>query len=372
MSRMKSETARAAKRRPLTATEKTVWSELGHILLLSALAENPHCGSKRMIFHGGTSLHLAWDSPRLSEDLDFLLDEQLLPEIDRTMRRATTTVKLHLLRMDAQMQVELKNKSNSRMGKFSLVLSKPGIIGNAIIKAEFWGVSPDYLQNYRSTIRTPLPAALLEQARLHVRIRSSLPVATLDSVFCDKLVAMSGRKYIKWRDVFDLWWIQSQRDFNRPSDSELVQRVLKYASAYRNDPNSDDHEPLSGDLAAGSEHTRPAIAPDQAQNLVHRLRAYAANVQAPELVASAREDLRRFLVDTTDSDKLWQMYWPDTIMEMIQTAAQTTGRLADLIDAHNLKERQKIDMVAQTAEQGAVSELYEDADPFLLVVRPRG
>src|SRR5690606_6637250 len=114
-------------------------------------------------------------------------------------------------------------------------------------KSEFWGVDAQYLDAYRATPRSPIVPELMASESMYVRMRAQLPMATLDSVFCDKLVAVAGRPYIKWRDIFDLWWISQSREFTRPDPQVLAQRISFYASAYRADPNAEEHSatPLS-------------------------------------------------------------------------------------------------------------------------------
>jgi len=45
--------------------------------LLDALMSDASLTSRQIAFHGGTSLHFSWRSPRRSEDLDFLVTAQM-------------------------------------------------------------------------------------------------------------------------------------------------------------------------------------------------------------------------------------------------------------------------------------------------------
>ena len=60
-------------RRPLNPTESREIADTLHRLVLMELVEAGDWSCKNMAFQGGTSLHLVYDSPRFSEDLDFLL-----------------------------------------------------------------------------------------------------------------------------------------------------------------------------------------------------------------------------------------------------------------------------------------------------------
>src|SRR3990170_3407353 len=52
--------------------------EFWEIIILKGLFDSPE--SKSLIFKGGTALRLVYGSPRFSEDLDFLLSEDILKE----------------------------------------------------------------------------------------------------------------------------------------------------------------------------------------------------------------------------------------------------------------------------------------------------
>lgn len=313
-------TSKPAARRPITPHEKQLWAEMAQLLLLAGLAESSQWEARDIVFHGGTSLHLGWASPRFSEDLDFLLNKELMSEMGKTMQEVVSRMERYMLRLDAGLHVELKDKSTSRMGRYNVVISKDGVIGKSVVKSEFWAVDDSYLQRYRATPRTPILPDSMQANGLFVRLRAQLPVATLDSVFCDKLVAMAGRPYSKWRDIFDLWWITQSREFQRPSDEVLAERVRFYAGAYRCDPNSD----TDGD---SEDQTTSGHPPD---TLAERLRAYAARVEQPEMEKAAHEELSRFLVDYTGKARAHGLL--DGIDKMIANAAYTARHVAELLD----------------------------------------
>src|SRR3546814_14148411 len=79
-------------------------------------------------------------------------------------------------------------------------MTKPGILGKAMVNAEFWGVEDSYLERYPSAPRLPEPPQELAQAGYFVRVSSLLPMATLNAVMCDKLVAFAHRRSFKARD----------------------------------------------------------------------------------------------------------------------------------------------------------------------------
>ena len=312
-------------RRPITPHEKQLWAEMAQLLMLAGLAESSQWEARDIVFHGGTSLHLGWASPRFSEDLDFLLSRDLLKEMGKTMGEVVLRMERYMLRLDAGLRIELKDKSTSKMGRFNISISKDGVIGKSVVKSEFWGVDDSYLSAYKAVPRTPILPESMQANSMFVRLRAPLPIATLDSVFCDKLIAMAGRPYIKWRDIFDLWWISQSREFQRPSDEHLTERLQGYAGAYRSDPNTESHE----DLEDESEHK-------YTESLSKRLRDYADRISEADMVNAAKEELQRFLVDYTGVVKISN--WPEGIQAMIANAVYTARYVADLLDQAEDKE----------------------------------
>src|ERR1700688_2749296 len=63
----------APSRRPLTPELASKWAASAQYQFLDALMADPQIQYEQIGFHGGTSLHFSWQSPRLSEDLDFLV-----------------------------------------------------------------------------------------------------------------------------------------------------------------------------------------------------------------------------------------------------------------------------------------------------------
>lgn len=57
---------------PLPPDLAAAWASAAQFRFLDALMADPVLACDRIAFHGGTSLHFSWRSPRRSEDLDFL------------------------------------------------------------------------------------------------------------------------------------------------------------------------------------------------------------------------------------------------------------------------------------------------------------
>jgi predicted nucleotidyltransferase component of viral defense system len=232
------------KRTALSADMSTGWAQLAHRLFLDSLMKSSDWAPGDMAFHGGTSLHLSWQSSRYSEDLDFLLSRSR-ENMDKVIQRTGKLLQEHFRRLDPAFEVELRDKTKhaNRMLNFHVVVSHPQVIGNTMVKAEFWRTEPQYLAGYPTELRTPMaPGDYLGV------ISYPVPAATLENAFADKLVAFATRPHLKWRDIYDLWWISTQSGAKIDIDSVSTQ-FLHNITAYNTQGGLPPHEALIGFLA---------------------------------------------------------------------------------------------------------------------------
>ena len=279
-------------KRPITPSERTQWAAMAHLLALQSIGQSEtltNQAERNLAFHGGTSLHLSWGSPRFSEDLDFLLSAKARTRLAKEMDEVVNRMREHLLLIDPELALAVKDKSTDRMGNFHLTLSKPGVLGSVMVKLEFWTVSPTYLERYETTLRTPGVPVNLGGAT--VRVNSMLPAATLESAYLDKLTAFATRPHLKWRDLFDFWWLtQAGADTCVHANNEtLCTRFLSHLSAYE---------------------TVNKLTPDQA------LKRFALTLGDIDAVAAAAErDLKPFLPPA-----MWSQVKGERVIEMVKAA----------------------------------------------------
>lgn len=271
--------------RPITSEERQQWSTLGHMLTLEAISTVSEWTKNEFAFHGGTSLHLSWNSPRFSEDLDFLLNARCADRLAKIMQRVKDRVQDNLINIDPGIVVSMTDKSRDRLADYRLSLSKPGVLGSVMIKAEFWKVEPLYLTQFQSASKTPAaPPDMLGGYTLNVS--AILPAAKLGQAYLDKLTAFATRPHLKWRDLFDFWWITNHAAFEPPAD--LPTRLEQNLSAY----NTVDNLP-------------PAAA----------LRLFTTRYTKAHMLDAAEKDLKPFLAPAA-----WKRMWPDTVEEMIDVS----------------------------------------------------
>jgi len=179
-----------------------------HIHVLDALYREGAATALGLVFQGGTALHLGYGSPRRSEDLDLLVrrSEATAEALNTLMNRAHDRVRQAALLQygsdDLQLKVNARNPRghNPAVFEFRLTGATPAE-PHAVLKVEFFAVEPEVLNRYGRgprSLRSPLYPHLSPVA----------PVASLQEILLDKIHALGGRRYLKYRDVFDLWWLQ--------------------------------------------------------------------------------------------------------------------------------------------------------------------
>ena len=283
-----------------TDEERRYWADLTQIAFLDALVTKSGLAAREIAFQGGTSLHLSWRSPRKSEDLDFLIAREdphqklivAMPAIQKRMERFMAGANPDFL---PGIEIIDKTKDPNRLIVFDLRLSHAGQTGKVRVKAEFWRVQKDYLSQYDTTLKMPT----WQSEDLIGRVESASPIntGTLKSIMADKIVAMAYRPRVKWRDIFDVWWMaQHSPAIVEEGSAALAERVLRHAQAY-NGPD--------GGLAAG-------------------LRTFLS--QKDDLLAQKGRDLFRWLPESVA-----RLMLPDRAEEMVNLAMEyARGVLGEL------------------------------------------
>jgi predicted nucleotidyltransferase component of viral defense system len=284
----------ASSRRPLDPELATRWAAAAQYHFLDALMADRLIQYNEIAFHGGTSLHFSWRSPRLSEDLDFLLAHSAA-DLDLIVARAHQGVTETLRIEDPAFTVDLhRSQHQERLISYELRVAHAQYLGKARIKVEFWRVSPEYLAHYPVKLRTPI-----KPGELVSRISNPVPAATLETAYCDKLTAFATRPYLKWRDIYDLWWIGTQTEA-RLDVASIASQFLHNVTAYQ---------------------TIDGLAPAQA------VRRFLHNDPAAVL-AKADPDLRRWLPKA-----LWDRMHPRVTAEMVQYVRDSIQTVADAIES---------------------------------------
>lgn len=268
--------------KPLDPATHRRLASLTQVWILEGLAERSPWKLEDLVFQGGTSLALAWSSPRFSEDLDFIARQDL--PFEATMVKVSEYVEEGLQQEfpGATVMLRSKVKPDNPNAVFFLAVALPGVMGKAQVKTEFWRVKPELVKGYDGQY-----TALAGRGRM----KPITGVASPEQILVDKVLAVGARDRLKWRDLFDLWFL----DQRRAGAPDLLTEPARF------------RERLAATQAMYS------VTPDQLREGWERFLA----MPETELMIQAARDLKPWIPEQT-----WARLWPDTVKAMVQGARE--------------------------------------------------
>ena len=297
------------KRRHLTWEEALSAAEALQVALLDGISRARRWGRAELVFQGGTSLHLAYGSPRASEDLDFIVTSD--KGLNAVMNSALTHTKAYVRQaMGSEAELEIKARAvdpetgeNKNPRIYRVSFRAPAFLESVKVKVEFWVADPNAAASYDSEVRI---ARLSQEAQMRRPIRLAIsqaiiPTAQLSEIYADKIHAIAGREYLKHRDVFDLWWLDQQ---GATLQGDALRTALR---------NRRDLYPRG-----------PQIERDWA----NRLRVRATEIVEPTTLAIFSKDLSRWLALGGQSN----LSAPEHTRRIAERAAARVLDAADLVD----------------------------------------
>ncbi|MBW2194540.1 MAG: nucleotidyl transferase AbiEii/AbiGii toxin family protein [Deltaproteobacteria bacterium] len=184
-------------------------SELLQVILLDTLYAQS--GSERIIFQGGTALRWVYGGTRSSEDLDFvtnLSSTNIIRILDRTFQHA----KRACIAQFGPGHLEQKSKSTRKEATKTFFIFRPETQRERIaVKLEFEFLNPGNEPGSQKFILRDLPSVsgLITSGKLIMPYSSSIVIAeTPEEILSDKVRAIYERKYLKGRDIYDIWWLR--------------------------------------------------------------------------------------------------------------------------------------------------------------------
>lgn len=193
------------KKRQLTLEEAFDLRQILHVSTLDALLATRRWTPGELVFHGGTSLHLVYGSPRHSEDLDFMTAAKVDPA------RISSGIQ-HRLQGSAWMPegtdlVVERVRDAGRMASFNLAVKGSSLMGSLKVKVEMWRAGALALDG----LKTVVAPARLPPGR-YGGMQAFVPTAQRREIMADKIFALGSRPYLKPRDIFDVHWLTQTRD----------------------------------------------------------------------------------------------------------------------------------------------------------------
>ncbi len=206
--------------------EQNLVKEAIHLHLLSAMSE---AGILRhAVFQGGTALRLCYGCERYSEDLDFVCGKAgsyfTDVEFKELIETALETTKKTLNRDFgiAAEQISLKKPDD------------PDLVKQTPITVAAWQI----IVPVEATPRAPKSRIKIEFANVPAYDTKPVPVKvtaglvqvqdviltaeTIHEILADKAVALTARETLKYRDVWDVWYLQNL--LNATVDREVVEK----------------------------------------------------------------------------------------------------------------------------------------------------
>ena len=186
-------------------------SEALQIILLDNLYAQS--GSERIIFRGGTALRWVYSGMRFSEDLDFVTHlqagdlEKILSKIFQNTQNACTA-------QFGPGRAEYKIKGVRKQATKMFFIYRPeGQRKRIAVKLEFETLKSGHDPEFAKYILRDLPlvAGMVTGGELVIPYSSSIVLAeTPEEILSDKIRAIYERKFLKGRDIYDIWWLVKQ------------------------------------------------------------------------------------------------------------------------------------------------------------------
>ena len=207
-------------------------SELLQLLLLDNLYAQS--GSDRMIFQGGTALRWVYGGTRFSEDLDFVTD-LTRKGIETVLAKTYPHVLKSCLAQFGSGSAEQQIKEARKSAYKTLFVFRPETQRERIaVRLEFEMLQPDRVPGYERFVLRDLSqvAGLMAGGQLLLPYTSSIVLAeTAEEILSDKIRALFERKYLKGRDLFDIWWIVNRMGI-KPRWPILRKKLAMYQARF--------------------------------------------------------------------------------------------------------------------------------------------
>jgi len=188
---------------------RVILKEALQVYSLAALYSHP--ALNHITFQGGTCLRLVYHGPRYSEDVDFvtsLNSEEMSVLFDATQKEIARLAPF--FEGEVTMRVQ---KSTAEIVRWKLYYRAEREQDSTSISLEF---APYPAYTGRVAVLAP-PTDMPALPLVVVRAES------MEEIMADKVVAIAGRRYVKGRDIFDLWWLKGKGII---VDAALVEKKL--------------------------------------------------------------------------------------------------------------------------------------------------
>jgi predicted nucleotidyltransferase component of viral defense system len=192
-------------------------------------------GSDQLIFQGGTALRWIYGAQRASEDLDFV--SSVPPSQLRKLLNQALPQTRHLALSQFGVGVFEEKPRHASFGSFrTFILFRPNTQREKInvrIEVEQNQSNQSPAQRKIPMMDCPSVFNVMKEGLLTLPYSSSiLVVETPEEILTDKLRALYERPYLKGRDLYDLWFLQSMLGA-RTHLEQLDRKLKSYVRPFR-------------------------------------------------------------------------------------------------------------------------------------------
>jgi len=184
--------------------------------------------SRNIIFQGGTALRWFHGNERFSEDLDFVTSLSMT-DLVGLLNSLAVSIETGIKAQFGPGAFVLRQKDRGREGSVTAFLeyASEGQRGKTMVKLEFErlkaGVSPGQEQVILSS--APAVSYFIRTGQVMLPPGRVVNIETVEEIFSDKIRALLERRYLKGRDLYDIWFMT--KTLSLTPDIGLVKRKLK-------------------------------------------------------------------------------------------------------------------------------------------------
>lgn len=276
------------RRSQFTASERFEFAEWLHVECLAAILSLRAWTPGRFAFQGGTALHLCYGSPRFSEDLDFLLLD--IKDLEGfTQHLASHLSKAALIRVAGSSIKVTANSHNAERNPmlFEARLAHPQVMTKLVVKMEFFKTPQPLIAPYQTELRQPRGT----HSAYVMQIPALVPTATAQEIALDKFHAFPHRAYLKYRDVYDIWWLR-HHELRHVDYPQLAPRFDYHRALYN---TSQPHELAAKIRGRASQITVEGLQEELASHLPVTLFKTFTAEKCKGIVEFVRNELETFI-----------------------------------------------------------------------------
>jgi len=188
------------------------------------------------VFQGGSALRIIYGSPRFSLDMDFTIIKRSVDSLMEDSERIARRLELLMARDNITVEKRKEKVIDGDLLRYFISFDTRGILEKKIkIKMELVIRKYVNVRFKRIIVTIDYPE----------RLAFGVVVKTPEQILADKLASLAGgmrRGYIRWRDIFDIYWIKThlkadldkeyfRQEFGswieRPEDLKVLYATLK-------------------------------------------------------------------------------------------------------------------------------------------------